>query len=224
MMIFPISLPWKLDRRVVCGGVLAAGLLAGGCGSNRYKPVSLSVDAAWSPTSARQENAATNPPTLVFVEFVRTPQDVTDQMLKMAHITSSDVVCDLGCGDGRILIAAAKQYGCRAIGYDLDPLRVQEARENAKRQGVSHLVTVEQKNVLTVNLEGVTVVTVYMGTEINARLVPQLSRLPIGARIVSHNFGLGTLRPDEAVEMVSHEDDRRHRLYLWHCPLAVDAN
>ncbi len=144
-------------------------------------------------------------------------------MLKMARVTKNDVVCDLGCGDGRIIITAAKRYGCRAIGYDLDPLRVQEARENAKRQGVAHLVTLEQKDVLFVDLEGVSVVTIYMGTEINASLIPQLSRLPAGARIVSHNFGLGNLRPDNAVEMTSREDDRRHKLYLWHCPLSGDA-
>lgn len=215
----------ELNRRRACGIALALCLIAAGCGSNRYKPTSVSVDDAWSSTQTRREreDAEANPPTLVFVEFIRTPQDVTDHMLKMARITQDDVVCDLGCGDGRILVTAAKRYGCRAIGYDLDPLRVLEARENARREGVSHLVTVEQRDVLTVDLEGVTVVTIYMGTEINARLVPQLSRLPAGARIVSHNFGLGTLRPNEAVEMVSRGDHRTHRLYLWHCPLAAAA-
>lgn len=212
----------QMKRRLICGVALALSLGAAGCGSNRYEPVSVSVDDAWSAAPARREDAAANPP-LVFVEFVRTPQDVTDQMLKMARVTQNDVVCDLGCGDGRIIITAAKRYGCRAIGYDLDRLRVQEARENARREGVSHLVAVEQRDVLTVDLEGVTVVTIYMGTEINARLIPQLSRLPAGARIVSHNFGLGDLRPDEAVEMVSREDDRKHRLYLWQCPLADTA-
>jgi SAM-dependent methyltransferase len=211
-----------MKRRLICGVALALCLGAAGCGLNRYEPVSVSVDSAWSAASARREDAAAHPP-LVFVEFVRTPQDVTDHMLKMARVTRNDVVCDLGCGDGRILITAAKRYGCRAIGYDLDRLRVREARENARREGVSHLVTVEQRDVLTVNLEGVTVVTIYMGTEINARLIPQLSRLPAGARIVSHNFGLADLRPDEAVEMVSREDDRKHRLYLWQCPLTGTA-
>lgn len=209
--------------RLIRGIALVVGLLAGGCSSNPPEPVSTSVDNVWSATPPRQETATTGPPPLVFVEFVRTPQDVTDRMLKMARVTKNDVVCDLGCGDGRIIITAAKRYGCRAIGYDLDPLRVQEARENAKRQGVAHLVTLEQKDVLFVDLEGVSVVTIYMGTEINASLIPQLSRLPAGARIVSHNFGLGNLRPDNAVEMTSREDDRRHKLYLWHCPLSGDA-
>ncbi len=144
-------------------------------------------------------------------------------MLKMARVTSTDVVCDLGCGDGRIVVTAAKRYGCRAIGYDLDPLRVQEARKNAEREGVAHLVAIEQKDVLSVDLTGVTVVTIYMGTEVNASLIPQLSRLPAGTRIVSHNFGLADLRPDEAMEMTSREDDNRHRLYLWRCPLPGDV-
>ena len=87
------------------------------------------------------------------------------------------MVCDLGCGDGRIVITAAKRYGCRAIGYDLDHLRVEEARENARRSGVAHLVTIEQKDVLTVDLQEASVVTIYMGTEMNVRLIPQLSRL-----------------------------------------------
>lgn len=215
--------PFRWNLRPIHAVVLALGLFATGCSSNPAESGPTSVDDVWSPTPPKRETAPAGPPPLVFVEFVRTPQDVTDRMLKMARVTKDDVVCDLGCGDGRIIVTAAKRYGCRAIGYDLDPLRVREARENAERNGVAHLVTVEQKNVLMVDLEGVTVVTIYMGTEINASLIPQLSRLPAGARIVSHNFGLADLRPDEVVEMTSREDDRKHRLYLWHCPLSVDA-
>lgn len=157
---------------------------------------------------------------MVFVEFVRTPQDVVDRMLKMVRLTPNDVVCDLGCGDGRILVTAARRYGCRVVGYDLDPLRIAESRENARRQRVSHLVTVEQKDVLSVDLEGVSVVTIYMGSEINAQLIPQLSRLGTGARIVSHDFGIGDIPPDKIETMISREDNRRHRILLWRCPLA----
>jgi len=121
-----------------------------------------------------------------------------------------------------MLIAAAKRYGCRAVGYDLDPLRVAEARRNAERNGVTDLVTIEQKDVLTVDLREATVVTIYLGTEINARLIPQLSRLRAGSRIVSHDFGIGDIAADKTVEMTSRVDRRRHVIHLWHCPFPRD--
>jgi SAM-dependent methyltransferase len=199
--------------------ILGIGLFAAGCGSNPDGAALMTVQNARRAVSQEQKDATGAPPALVFIEFVRTPQDVTDRMLKMARVTKNDVVCDLGCGDGRILVTAAKRYGCRAIGYDLDPLRVEEARENAERQGVSHLVTVVRKDVQFVDLEGVSVVTVYMGTEINARLIPQLRRLKPGARIVSHDFAIGDIPPDKTVTMTSRQDNRRHRILLWRCPL-----
>lgn len=144
-------------------------------------------------------------------------------MLRLARVTEDDIVYDLGCGDGRIVVTAAQRYGCRAVGYDLDPLRVEEARENARRNGVAHRVQIEQRDVLTVDLQEATVVTIYMGTEMNARLIPQLRRLGTGARIVSHEFGLGSIVPDRTMVMTSREDDRKHSIYLWRCPLDEDA-
>lgn len=199
-------------------------LLTVGCRSHPDDATPTAAQDAGPVSPQYQEDTTGAPPALVFVEFIRTPQDVADRMLRMARVTKNDVLCDLGCGDGRILVTAAKRYGCRAIGYDLDPLRVAEARENAERHGVSHLVTVERKDVLTVDLKGVSVVTIYMGTEINARLIPQLSRLGSGARIVSHNFGLGAIPPDETVMMTSREDDHRHRILLWNCPLQTGSD
>jgi cyclopropane fatty-acyl-phospholipid synthase-like methyltransferase len=158
----------------------------------------------------------------LFVEFVATPQDVVERMLKMAGVTKNDVVYDLGCGDGRIVVTAARRYGCRAVGYDIDPLRLQEARANVARRHVDHLVTLEQKDILHVDLQGASVVTLYLGTEINARLIPQLKKLRPGARIVSHDFPIGALKPDKVVEMISHADGNKHVLYLWTCPLPSD--
>ena len=163
--------------------------------------------------------AAGNRSAVVFVEFVATPQDVVERMLEMAGVTKSDVLYDLGCGDGRIVVTAARKYGCQAVGYDLDPLRLEEARGNAARHGVSHLVTLERRDVLKADLQEATVVTLYLGTEINARLIPQLERLRPGARIVSHDFAIGALPPDKTVNMISHADGLKHTLYLWTCPL-----
>jgi precorrin-6B methylase 2 len=156
---------------------------------------------------------------VLFVEFVTTPQDVVERMLELAAVTKDDVVYDLGCGDGRIVVTAARRYGCRAVGYDLDLLRVREARANAAQQGVAHLVTIEQMDVLKADLHEATVVTLYMGQELNARLIPQLRRLGPGARIVSHEFALADLPPDKVVPMPSRLSGRRHTIYLWTCPL-----
>jgi SAM-dependent methyltransferase len=158
-------------------------------------------------------------PAVVFVEFVATPQDVVERMLEMAGVTRDDVLYDLGCGDGRILVTAARKYGCKAVGYDLDPLRLEEARRNAARHGVSPLVTIERKDVLQADLREASVVTLYLGTEINARLIPQLENLRPGARIVSHEFAIGDLPPDKTVDMISHADGLHHTIYLWTCPL-----
>lgn len=156
---------------------------------------------------------------VLFVEFVVTPQDVVDRMLRMARVSRDDVVYDLGCGDGRIVVTAARRYGCRAVGYDLDRLRVAETRVRARREGVAHLVTIELKDVLKADLDGATVVTLYLGTELNARLIPHLAKLGPGCRIVSHDFGLGDIPPDQTVELTSREDHRRHKIHLWTCPL-----
>ena len=136
-----------------------------------------------------------------------------------AQVTKRDVVCDLGCGDGRIIITAAKRYGCRAVGYDLDHLRVEEARRNAEKSGVAHRVTVEQKDILQADLREATVVTLYLSHKLNERLIPQLQALRPGSRIVSHDFDLAGIPPDKVVEMTSREDRRKHTIYLWTCPL-----
>jgi SAM-dependent methyltransferase len=212
-------------RRLV---ISLAGFILIGC-SARHEggggPV-LSRDDSWSvgvgPTNVPETADMVgdgNASAVVFVEFVPTPQDVVERMLEAARVTKDDVVCDLGCGDGRIVITAARRYGCRAIGYDLDPLRVQEARKKATEHGVAHLVTIEQKDVLKVDLQDASVVTLYMGPELNVRLIPQLRRLGPGSRIVSHEFAIGDLTPDKVAEVTSRVDGRKHTIYLWTCPL-----
>ena len=161
---------------------------------------------------------------VLFVAYVATPEDVVDRMLELARVTKDDVVYDLGCGDGRIVVTAAKRYGCRAVGYDLDRLRVREARENAARSRVDHRVTIELKDVLKVDLREASVVTLYLSRDLNARLIPQLRKLKAGARIVAHDFAIGDLPPDEVVEMTSRADRRKHTIYLWNCPLAPEPD
>jgi precorrin-6B methylase 2 len=196
------------------------GVLLVGCTTDHEaSPSSFTLPPAASP--APDTAGAAKAPSALFIEFVVTPQDVVERMLKMAHVTRGDVVYDLGCGDGRIVVTAARRYGCRAVGYDLDLLRVEEARQNVAWHKVGHLVTIEQEDVLHSDLQGASVVTVYLGTEINARLIPQFEKLRPGSRIVSHDFPIGALTPDRVVEMTSREDGQRHRIYLWTCPLTT---
>ncbi len=151
--------------------------------------------------------------------FVPTPQDVVERMLALAGVTERDVVYDLGCGDGRIVVAAAKQYGCRAVGIELDPELVQVARQNARAQGVERLVTIEQGDVLDVDLRPASVVALYLFPELNAKLVPQLARLRPGARIVSHAHAIPGVRTQEVVRMRSLVDGLEHAIFVWDAPL-----
>jgi SAM-dependent methyltransferase len=211
------------------------GIFLTGCGnptdrgpraSGAYSPeglgsiVSQPASQPGAPADAGEARKPDRQAEVLFVAYVATPQDVVDRMLKLARVTTDDVVYDLGCGDGRIVVTAAKRYGCRAVGYDLDRLRVHEARENAARSRVDHLVTIELKDVLKVDLEEASVVTLYLSRELNARLIPQLRKLKAGARIVAHDFPIGDLAADEVVEMTSRTDRRTHTIYLWNCPLA----
>lgn len=190
------------------------------CNGEQMEGLAPQVDVEPAPPAATgRDPASTSPPAVLFVAYVATPPDVVDTMLKAAHVTKHDIVCDLGCGDGRIVVTAAKRYGCKAVGYDLDSLRVQEARKSAQNNHVAHLVRIEQKDILQVDLSEATVVTLYLGPELNARLIPQLAKLGAGARIVSHDFGLADIPPDKVVEVTSRTDRRTHRIYLWKCPL-----
>src|SRR5262249_699481 len=114
--------------------------------------------------------------------FVPTPQDVVERMLTLAKVKREDVVYDLGCGDGRIVVTAARKYGCKAVGVDIDPECVRMSRENVKTQDVGGLVTIEQKDLFTVDVSQADVIAVYLLPRTLERLVPQLTRLKPGAR------------------------------------------
>jgi SAM-dependent methyltransferase len=147
--------------------------------------------------------------------YVPTPQDVVDRMLALAKVTKDDVVIDLGCGDGRIPITAAKVYGARGIGEDIDPQRIAEANANARLAGVTARVTFKLENALTTDVSPATVVTTYLLTASNLRLRPILTRaLKPGTRIVAHNFGFGDWTP-EKVDTFTDAGNHRRTLYLW---------
>ena len=135
------------------------------------------------------------------VIFVPTPQEVVEDMLRLAEVTKGDVLYDLGSGDGRIPITAAKTYGVRAVGIDIDPERIAEARENARKAGVARLVDFRLEDLFRSDFRDATVVTLYLLPELNVKLRPRLlAELKPGTRIVSHQFDMGDWRPDKKLE------------------------
>jgi SAM-dependent methyltransferase len=147
--------------------------------------------------------------------YVQTPQDLVDRMLQMAQVGRNDVVYDLGCGDGRLVITAAKKFGARGVGVDFDLNRVKESQGNAKKAGVEALVEFRQQDALTVDVSPATVVTLYLLTSSNLKLRPILTKaLRPGARIVSHQFGMGDWAPARQETLIE-ADGSTHILYLW---------
>lgn len=147
--------------------------------------------------------------------YVPTPQEVVDRMLQLGGVGKGDVVYDLGCGDGRIPITAAKRFGARGVGVDIDPQRIAEANANAKKEGVSHLVTFRLQDAMTTDVSEATVVTLYLLSASNLKLRPILTKqLEPGARIVSHSFSMGDWQPDKVDTFVDTSGTTR-TLYLW---------
>lgn len=148
--------------------------------------------------------------------YVPTPQEVVDRMLALAGVTKDDFVVDLGCGDGRIPVTAARVYGAKGLGVDIDPQRITEANTNAKLAGVSHLVTFKLQDAMTTDVSGATVVTLYLLSSSNLKLRPTLTKqLKPGARIVAHSFGLGNDWPPDKVETFPDREGRERTIYLY---------
>jgi SAM-dependent methyltransferase len=145
---------------------------------------------------------------------VPTPHAIVERMLEVANVRVGDVVYDLGCGDGRMVIAAAKKYGTRGVGVDLDPARIREARANAKQAGVESLVTFKVADMFQTDISEATVVLLYLLPELNRRLKPKLfAQLRPGARVVSHDWDMGQdWPPDEYVKLGG------DGIYLWVMP------
>jgi len=184
-----------LNRRVMLGAVAAALALTVG-------PRLL----VWARQSAAPQKLA---------PYVQTPQEVVERMLQLAQVGRNDVVYDLGCGDGRLVITAAKKYGARGVGVDFDPNLVKESRANAEKAGVAALVEFRDQDALTVDVSPATVVTLYLLTSSNLKLRPILTKaLRPGARIVSHQFGMGDWQPGTQETLMA-ADGSTHILYLW---------
>ena len=162
------------------------------------------------------ESASSQKPLYILAPFVPSPQDVVDRMLELGNVTDTDVLYDLGCGDGRIVVTAAKKYGARAFGVDLEPYRVEESKANAKAAGVEGMVTIKLQDALTLDVSPATVVMLYLVEWSTNKLKQMLtSQLKHGARIVSHNYAMGDWEPAR-VESFTDSIGKTHTLYLWH--------
>jgi SAM-dependent methyltransferase len=169
----------------------------------------LAVTAACAVAAAPEDQRPTLAP------YIPTPQDVVDRMLEVAQVTSKDTVYDLGCGDGRIVITAAKKFGAHGVGIDIDKDRIAESRRNARDAGVASLVRFEQGDILNADVSGATVVTLYLVSSANLKLRPLLTKqLQPGSRIVSHAFGMGDWPPDKTDRFTDSRGDERV-IYLW---------
>jgi len=166
--------------------------------------------AAMPAAYAQAQKAAPRTPDVIFVP---TPQEVVEDMLRLVNVKKGDVLYDLGSGDGRIPITAAKLYGVRGIGIDIDPQRIAEAQENAKKAGVSHLVEFRQADLFASDFKEATVITLYLLPELNVKLRPKLlSELKVGTRIVSHQFDMGEWKADKKLE------SNGRTIYFWTIP------
>lgn len=160
-------------------------------------------------------------PTLNAV-FVATPQDVVDKMLETAAVGKDDVVYDLGSGDGRIVISAAKKHGAKAVGYEIDPTLVTLSKERLEKAGVAGLATIELKDMHSVDLAPASVIAVYLPGNFLEGLRPQFEKLKPGSRIISHQFKIPGCEPDKTVQIESKDDGNVHAIHLWITPLSKE--
>ena len=156
------------------------------------------------------------------VPYVPTTEAAVQEMLKLAGVTKSDIVYDLGCGDGRIVIAAAKNFGARGVGIDINPVRISEAKQNAKAAGVENLVRFEENDLFQADIREATVVTLFLLPHINLKLRPKLLQdLKAGTRIVSNTFDMDDWKPEKESTVGDADGDEEslsRKLYLWIVP------
>lgn len=196
-MLFSLSLGWC---RVTVTLLIAIGCMGFDCGGD---PV----------TIAHAEQPETGPHYIA--PFVPTPQEVVARMLELAQVGREDLVYDLGSGDGRIVIAAARKYGAKAVGFEIDAALVRLSRRNIKEAGLEGLAEIREEDVRTVDLSPASVVTMYLYPGANLRLRAAIQRqLKPGSRVVSHDFSMGDWQPDR-VERVIDSAGLLRTIYLW---------
>lgn len=199
----------KNSRLFFSTGLLVAAFVIGIVAS----PInwrSFDVNNAFAQVAKRSDDESKK-----IVPYVPTPQEVVDRMLEMAQVKKGDVVYDLGSGDGRIVITAAKKYGVKAVGFEIDPERIKESHENIKKAGVGHLVEIRQQDIRTVDLSRASVLTMYLLPEVNLMIRPNIwKQMKPGSRVVSHDFDMGDWKPLK-VDHMKDGSAWEHTIYFW---------
>jgi len=144
---------------------------------------------------------------------------VVEKMLELAKVKKADLVVDLGCGDGRIVVTAARKYGCKSIGYDLDKECLRKAEESVGKNQLGDQVRIIREDIFNVDLSQVDVVTLYLWPSANEKLIPQLEKMKPGSRIVAHAIAIPGVVPDRVIPFTSQDDGQERKLYLWTLPL-----
>lgn len=172
------------------------------------------LGTAITSASGQSKHPTTHKPD---VPFTGTVNEVVDAMLRTAQVSQQDTVYDLGCGDGRIVIAAARDYGARGVGVDVNPLRIKESRQNARNAGVSRKVTFIAQDFFLTDLSRATVVAIYLDPKVNLRLRPKLLKeMKPGTRVVSNSFDMGDWKPDKIVKLTVAGSECV--VYYWRIP------
>jgi SAM-dependent methyltransferase len=185
------------------------------------RPLQVFLAAVLSATVLMAQSA--KPARQPDVPYVPTTEKAVEEMLKLAGVKKTDVVYDLGCGDGRIVIAAAKTFGARGVGIDINPERIREAKENAKKAGVENLVRFEENDLFEANFKEATVVTLFLLPQINLKLKPKLiSELKPGTRVVSNTFDMGDWKAEKEASLNEPEQTEysglSQKFFLWTIP------
>jgi precorrin-6B methylase 2 len=196
---------WNPKQRVICLAVVMSLVWSGAAFYGAQ-------DTATKQKTDTKKPKKTEPDVI----FVPTPQPVVDAMLKLAKLKKGEMVYDLGCGDGRIVVTAAKM-GAKGKGFDVDPRRIKESKENVKKNKVEKEVQIIQEDIFELDLKEADVITLYLLPRLNVKLIPQLDKLRKGVRIVSHSFNMEGVEPDK--EETVDVDGSGHTIYLWTTPL-----
>ena len=195
--------------------------LLNACGENAGSDSANNTDMrkADSPVAVSTPETAGNKPEKneLDVPYVTTPDIIVDEMLKIAEVKETDVLYDLGSGDGRIPITAARRFGTRGVGIDLDPQRVKDANANAAKAKVTDKVKFIEGDLFEQDFSAATVIMLYLLPDINIKLRPKLLAMPPGTRIVSHNYGMGSWNP-EVIKTIKTPDGETHYIYFWRVP------
>lgn len=214
----------KLQRSTKLFVSFLVGLLLVACAQTVTPKVAQSPPTSTSDTTTTVSPSpeTTEPSKEPDVVYVPTPDAVVDRMLTMAKVGKDDVIYDLGSGDGRIVITAAQKYGARGVGIEIRPDLIEQARENAKKAGVSDRVEFRQADLFETDFSEATVISLYLLPDLNVKLRPKLLQLKPGTRVVSHDFDMGEWKPQETATVEG--PSRQHTVYFWTIPNEPPAN